>query len=392
MSRTGPRTHRETGRTFGVEEEFLLVDSHSGQPVPVAEGSFSHYTRPAEEAHGPTLTLEVQQEQLEAVGPVCSTLQEMASAIREGRALADEAARSMGARAVALATSPIPTTPSLVPQPRYLKMAAQFGLTLKEQLTCGFHVHVRINSEDEGVAVLDRIRVWLPIVLALSANSPFWLGTDSGYASFRYQAWSRWPTAGPCERFGSVREYRRHVQSLLATGVLLDEGMVYFDARLSRNHPTVEVRIADVCLDPGHATAIATIVRALVERAAQEWAAGIPAPRISAAQLRLAAWKASSAGVEGNLLHPVLNAPCPATEAAQALLAHVRPVLARTGDEDQVTMELARILASGTGARRQRDVMISSQSLTAVVMDAVELTHGTRHRSSRRSGRLQSAL
>jgi carboxylate-amine ligase len=391
MSQTGPRTHRETGRTFGVEEEFLLVDTRSGQPVPVAERSFSHYTRPAEEAHGPALTLEVQQEQLEAVGPVCSTMQEMASAIREGRALADEAARSMGARAVALATSPIPTTPSLVPQPRYLKMAAQFGLTLKEQLTCGFHVHVRINSEDEGVAVLDRIRVWLPIVLALSANSPFWQGTDSGYASFRYQAWSRWPTAGPCERFGSVREYRRHVQSLLATGVLLDEGMVYFDARLSRNHPTVEVRIADVCLDPGHATAIATIVRALVERAAQEWAAGNPAPRTSAAQLRLAAWKASSAGVEGNLLHPVLNTPCPATEAAQALLAHVRPVLARTGDEDQVTMELARILASGTGARRQREVMLSRQSLTAVVMDAVELTHGTRQRSSRRSGRLQSA-
>jgi carboxylate-amine ligase len=188
-----------------------------------------------------------------------------------------------------------------------------------------------------------------------------------------------------------VREYRRHVQSLLTTGVLLDEGMVYFDARLSRNHPTVEIRIADVCLDPGHATAIATIVRALVERAAQEWAAGNPAPRTSAAQLRLAAWKASSAGVEGNLLHPVLNTPCPATEAAQALLAHVRPVLARTGDEDQVTMELARILASGTGARRQREVMLSRQSLTAVVMDAVELTHGTRQRSSRRSGRLQSA-
>jgi carboxylate-amine ligase len=392
MSRTGSRQHGKSGRTFGVEEEFLLVDSRSGQPVPVAEQSLAHHHQEAGTAPGTVLTLEVQQEQLEAVSPVCSTLQEMAAAIRAGRALADEAARSMGARAVALATSPIPATPTLVPQPRYLNMAARFGLTLQEQLTCGFHVHVRVNSPEEGVAVLDRIRVWLPLVLALSANSPFWRGTDSGYASFRYQAWSRWPTAGPCERFGSLHEYRRHVQSLLAAGVLLDEGMVYFDARLSRNHPTVEVRIGDVCIDAGHAAAIAAVVRALVERAAQEWAAGTPAPRASAAQLRLAAWKASSAGVEGMLLHPLLNTPCPATEAVQALLTHVRPVLARTGDEDQVTMELARILASGTGARRQREVWLSSQSLQAVVMDAVELTHGTPQGPPRhRPGRLQSA-
>jgi len=391
MRRTGPPTHGDSCRTFGVEEEFLLVDSRTGQPMPVAEQSLSRRHKFVEAPLGPALTLEVQQEQLEAVGPVCRTLPELTSAIRSGRTLADEAARSMGARAVALATSPLPTTPTLVPQPRYLNMAARFGLTLREQLTCGFHVHVLINSAEEGVAVLDRIRVWLPLVLALSANSPFWRGTDSGYASFRYQAWSRWPTAGPCERFGSVRAYRRHVQSLLATDVLLDEGMVYFDARLSRSHPTVEVRIGDVCLDAGHAAAIAAVVRALVEQAAREWAAASPAPRVSAAELRLAAWKASSAGVDGTLLHPLLNTPCPATEAVQALLTHVRPTLAETGEAEHVTMELARILAAGTGARRQREVMLSSQSLTAVVTDAIELTHGTMQGPQPLPGRLQSA-
>jgi glutamate---cysteine ligase / carboxylate-amine ligase len=394
MSRRGPLTHDDGCRTFGVEEEFLLVDGRTGQPMPVAEQSLSpshNPVGPAGAASGPALTLEVKQEQLEAVGPVCSTLQELASAIRAGRSLADEAARSVGARAVALATSPLPTTPTLVPQPRFMEMAARFGLTFQEQLTCGFHVHVLIKSAAEGVAVLDRIRVWLPVVLALSANSPFWRGTDTGYASFRYQAWSRWPTAGPCERFGSAREYRRHVRSLLAAGVLLDEGMVYFDARLSRNHPTVEVRIADVCLDSGHAAAIAAIVRALVERAAQDWAAGSEAPRVSVAELRLAAWQASSAGTEGTLVHPLLNIPCAATEAVQALLAHVRPALAETGDEEHVTAELARILAAGTGARRQREVMLSSESLTAVVLDAVELTHGTTQRHHPAPGRYQTA-
>lgn len=364
-------------RTFGVEEEFLLVDPRTGVPVPVAEQALRHGTRTPGTGTGPALALEVKQEQLEAVGPACSTLQQMAEGIVLGRAMADTAARAVGARAVALATSPLDCTSTLVPQQRYLKMAARFHLTLREQLTCGFHVHVAVASGEEGVAVLDRIRRWLPILLALSANSPYWHGTNSGYASFRYQAWSRWPTAGPCEAFGSLREYQRHLEELLAAGVLLDEGMVYFDARLSHHHPTVEVRIADVCMEPAHATVIAAIVRALVERAAQEWQAGVPAPILSAAKLRLASWMASEAGVEGNLLHPLRYVPCPATEAVQALLTHIRPALVGSGDLEHVKLGLANILAYGTGSHRQREAMVSSQSLAAVVMDAVARFHGT---------------
>ena len=379
MTRPPNRSGGEVPRTFGVEEEFLLVDATTGQPVPAAEACLAKAPQRPETSGGPSLALEVQQEQLEAVGPVCSTLQEVIAGIREGRRLADEAARSVGARAVAVATSPMPATPTLVAQPRFLNMATRFGVTLREQLTCGFHVHVGVTDGEEGVAVLDRIRRWLPVLLALSANSPFWQGADTGYASFRYQAWSRWPTAGPCERFGSEREYHRYVQSLLTTGVLLDEGMVYFDARLSRNHPTVEVRIADVCMEASHAAAIAALVRGLVERAAQEWRSGISEPRLSAGQLRLAAWKASQSGVDDTLLHPLLNIPCPAGEAVQVLLSHIRPALADSGDEEQVTAEAARILSAGTGARRQREIMMSTQSLAAVVLEAVGHTHGVEH-------------
>ncbi len=391
MTRPTTRSGGRPQRTFGVEEEFLLVDATTGQPVPAAEACLAKAPQRPETSGSPFLALEVQQEQLEAVGPVCSTLQELVAGIREGRRLADEAARSVGARAVAVATSPVPATPTLVPQPRFLNMATRFGLTLREQLTCGFHVHVGITDGEEGVAVLDRIRVWLPVLLALSANSPFWQGADTGYASFRYQAWNRWPTAGPSERFGSEREYHRYVHSLLTTGVLLDEGMVYFDARLSRNHPTVEVRIADVCMEASHAAAIAAIVRALVERAAQEWRAGISAPRLSAGQLSLAAWKASQSGVDDTLLHPLLNTPCPAGEAVQVLLSHIRPALADSGDEEQVTAEVARILTSGTGSRRQREIMMSTQSLPAVVLEAIGHTHGTAPAPHRRSRRLRTS-
>ncbi|NKX54118.1 glutamate--cysteine ligase [Arthrobacter mobilis] len=361
-------------RTFGVEEEFLLVDERTARPVAVAESSLAR-TGAGGNSAGCTLTLELKQEQLEAVSPVCSTLDELVAAVSGGRARADEAARAAGARAVALGTSVGRHATHTVPSPRYLDMAQRFGLTLKEQLTCGLHIHVGVASPEEGVAVLDRIRIWLPVLLALSANSPFWQGKDSGYESFRYQAWNRWPSAGPCEVFGSAAAYRAHIESMLAAGVLLDEGMVYFDARLSQNHPTVEVRIGDVCLEASDTAALAAVVRALVETAARQWRAGLPVPKASAAQLRLAGWQASRSGVEGQLVHPLLLTPCTAAEAVEALLKHIRPVLLDSGDEEQVRLGLARVLSRGTGSRRQREVMMATGSRKAVVLDAIEHTH-----------------
>ncbi len=116
------------------------------------------------------------------------------------------------------------------------------------------------------------------MLLALSSNSPFWQGADSGYASYRTQVWYRWPTAGPTEPFGDAAGYDRATARLLATGVPLDAGQFYFDARISATHPTVEVRVADVCLLARDAVLLAALTRGLVETAAREAADGLPVP------------------------------------------------------------------------------------------------------------------
>ena len=248
----------------------------------------------------------------------------------------------------------------------------KFALTAREQLTCGYHVHVSVGSDEEGVAVLDRIRSWLPPLIALSSNSPFWNGADSGYASFRTQAWNRWSTAGPTEVFGSARAYHSLVERLSGTGVVTSPD---FDARLSVRHPTVEVRVADVCLDARDAALIAALVRALVETAAREWEAGQPPDMVPAAILRQGAWRASRWGTEGELLHPVTHRPDTARNVVDALHGHVREALDDIGDAAFVAESLQRILDQGTGASRQRQAFERNGRLADVVALATGLTH-----------------
>jgi glutamate---cysteine ligase / carboxylate-amine ligase len=367
-------------RRLGVEEELLLVDPVSGVPAAVA-GTMLGFTRPgsAEEPgvdleHGGEVAAELQQQQIEVDTRPAATLAELSELIGIGRRRAGDLARGTGARIAALATSPLPVTPETMPTSRYLAMVGHFGLTTAEQLTCGCHVHIEVTSDEEGVGVLDRIRVWLPVLLALSANSPFWQGRDSGYASFRSQAWNRFPSAGPTQRWGSAAAFHREVDLMVSSGVLLDRHMAYFDARLSDRYPTVEVRVSDVCLSVADAVLVAALARALVETAAAEWAEGRPAPDISAGLLRLATWRAGRSGLGEDLLEPFTLRPRPAHAVTEQLLEHIWPALEAAGDADQVSRGWRDLRARGTGADFQRSVWAESGDLSEVVRQSLTRT------------------
>ncbi|MHA7292913.1 carboxylate-amine ligase [Arthrobacter sp. HLT1-21] len=357
-------------RSFGVEEELILLDEHTGRPAPLAPLILSGVVSFDDDVS--ELSLELQQQQLEVISRPYTELRDLAAAIHRGRRQADRAARRVGARVAALATSVHPSTLRLAPDGRYARMRELYGLALADHLTCGFHVHVSIESAEEGVAVLDRIRVWLPVLLALSTNSPFWNGFDSGYASYRYPMNLRWPTSGTYEPFGSVQAYQEMVQTRLNDGVILDEGMLYLDARLARRHPTVEIRACDVCLYRADAVLIAALTRALVEEEVRSWHRGEPAPAATAADLRAASWTASRYGLRGPLVNPLLGGLCDAAEAVHLLLDRVLPSLRDYDDEATVRRQLREIERRGTGADQQRALM--RHGPTAVVDDAVDRT------------------
>lgn len=350
----------------------LLVDATTGVPRAVSVPVLRRADDDAQEV----LEAELQRQQLESRTEPCSSLAELDVELRRTRRIAADAARAVGVEVAALATSPLPVRPSPSPSERYQRLIERFGVVADEQLTCGCHIHVQVDSAEEGVAVLDRIRIWLPVLLALAANSPFWQGQDTAYASFRSQIWGRWPSAGPTEAFGSHAGYEAAVQAMLDTGTVLDRGMIYFDARLSQSFPTVEVRVGDVCLFSDDAVLLAALTRGLVETAAREWRAGQPPPRARIDLLRLASWRAGRFGLDGELVRPGTTRPAPVRTVLADLVGHVRPALADAGDLPVVDELLAGLLARGGGARVQREVQHRTGSLSAVVAHAVARTVG----------------
>ncbi len=235
--------------TVGVEEEFLLVDGESHRLRPWAEEVLSH----AQRAVGgeEQVDREFKLSQLETGTPVCKTLDELGDEIARLRASVSAAAERVGAHIAAAGTHPFShwreEGSEVTPEESYLGLERDYQRLAREKIICGCHVHVGVADPEAAIQVLNRVRPWLPAVLALSVNSPFWLGEDTGYASFRTEIWRRWPTAGTPEPFASRSEYDRLVDVLLRTGSIDDPARTQWDVRPSPRFLTLEFRITDVC-------------------------------------------------------------------------------------------------------------------------------------------------
>ena len=366
-------------RTVGVEEEFLLVDARyaqtRGRGDAVVEGVKRASTDDAagEEEAG-LVEHELKREQVESASPPCEVMAELSGHLRRLRQRLARAADQEGCHLVAMGTSPMPTTSRMTQDDRYGSMAQEFGFVSRQQLTCGTHVHVAVRSREEGVQILDRIRPWLSPLLALSANSPLWQGEDTGYASYRSIMWGTWPTAGPTERFGSLDAYEKSVDDLVRSGAALDRGMVYFDARLSDDNPTLEIRICDVCARVEDAVLIAALCRGIVETAARQAQEDRPVVDARAGLLRAAAWRAARHGLGGQLVDVEQARLVDATALLDQLVTHIGEALADDGDLELVQDGLARLRSDGTGADLSRTAFAAHESTADVLAAAAQLT------------------
>ncbi len=361
-----------TKRTVGVEEELMLVDPVDGRPASAG----ASVLEAAQEWLGADSRVEQEfkMEQAEIGSSPTVDIKALQDELLELRRSLATAAGSTGVHVVAVATSPFKVRPTATPNDRYDRMVDMFGIIAREQLTCGQHIHVSVSSADEGVAALDRIRGWLPVLTALSANSPFWQGKDTGYASYRSIVWGHWPSAGPTDPFIDVGGYQRAIAGLLATGAALDDGMIYFDARLSARYPTLEIRVPDVCTDVRDAALIAALARGLVDTAVAEWQHGKPVPAIRVDVLRGANWRAARFGLAGSLFDYRTHDLTPGWAMVDGLVEHVLAALRANDDLEFVLEQLGRLRRTGTGADLQRGEFARRGRLTDVVQHAAQRT------------------
>jgi carboxylate-amine ligase len=238
------------------------------------------------------------------------------------------------------------------------------------------HVHVSIPDPESGVQVLNHLRPWLPILQAATVNSPFYGGQDTGYGSWRSVMWERWPTVGPTPYLESHEQYETLVADLVASGAMLDEGMLYWYARLAANYPTVEIRMGDVCPTLDDAMLLAALARALVATILRDVREGIPAPNVAHPLLMAAHWRAAHDGLEGMNIDMATREPRPAWRLMRQLFDYVRPQLERHGDLEMTTILLGRLRAKGTGAARQRAILARNGSVTDVVDWLARATRG----------------
>ena len=349
--------------TLGVEEEFVLLDPSTGAIVLAGPDLVRML------GGEPGIQQELMRFQVETGTRVCTGLDDLGRELIRLRRLAAAAAASAGCCLVASGVAPYrtPGLAAVTPQPRYQELARRYGPVVAEAGTCGCHVHVGVPSREAGVQVLARLRPWLAPLLAVSANSPIAGGHDSGWASWRYVLQSRWPTATPPAVWPDAAAYDTAVRGLIGQGEALDERSVYFWARLSPRYPTVEVRVADVCLDAGTAVLLAGLTRALVATALAEARRGTPPAAAPARQVAAALAAAARHGLAGAGADPFTGQPVDAAALRSRLLDHVYPALRDHGDTETITRLLHRLDQQGTGADRQRALFTSAASTPAFI-------------------------
>ncbi len=356
--------------TLGVEEEFLLVDPSSGAPVARNRDVADRAARRDVE-----LQLELTSCQIETTTGVVERADDLRDQLVHLRRTTAEAAEGAGARLLAVGLPPtLPHEFPVTDTPRYRDIGERFGMIAHEQGICGCHVHVAVPDRDAAVAVSNRLRPWLPLLLALTANSAIYRNADTGHASWRSVLWARWPSAGPPPHFDSADEYDAAVQMLCHSGVIRDDGMVYWDVRPSKNFPTVEVRVADVPATVAETVVFAALVRGCVMTALDDERRGEPLVPLAPHALKAAYWKAARDGVDGEGVDLENHGAAPVQMLLGNLVERVRPALEAAGDYELVTTGLVAIADRGNGASRQRRAWRRRHNVGDVVAEAAAAT------------------
>ncbi len=354
--------------TVGLEEEFAIVDPRTLDLAPRFEelrGAADADPLLADAVAGELISSEI-----EIRSGRGETLAAAIEAQRARRLALFALAREHGVLLGATGTHPWADyrAQQIIDTDHYRRVEHGLKYVAWRNNTFSLHVHVGIEGADRAVRVCDRLRPVLPVLLAISANSPFLDGRDCGLHSARSQTFTRsFPRCGVPDAFGSWDAYARYIDFLVQTGSIVEYTQVWWSVRPHFSFGTVEVRICDVQATAAESEALASLIVACVAQAARDVDEGVPHEDLAARLIEENTWRAIRYGLDGQLLDLPRGEPYPATQASERLLAWTAPVRA------ELRIDGAAVLSNG--AQRQREMLASGMSLQEVYAQIVEQTH-----------------
>jgi carboxylate-amine ligase len=364
--------HRFTGPpyTIGIEEELMILDAETLELSNSIETMLEAF-RDAGEQVKPELMESV----LEVATAPCATTREAGDELRRLRSTVANAARERGLAIGSAGTHPFAMWEDqrIVARPRYRDLVAALRFVARQELIFGVHVHVGIDDPDKAIHVANGMRVHMGMLLALSANSPFWRADATGLLSTRTPIFRAFPRVGIPPRYDNFADYARRVNFMIESRVIEDYTYLWYDVRPHPNFGTVEVRVMDAQTRVEHTLALAALVQALVKELCEHYDARKKLSRYPYEMLDENKWLAARHGLEGELVDLPKTSRVPTKELVRRVMKRVRPHAEELGSLDDLE-GIHDLLDRGSGAHRQAVVYEANQDLAEVMREIVEAT------------------
>jgi glutamate---cysteine ligase / carboxylate-amine ligase len=357
--------------TLGIEEELMIIDAESMELVSAIEEMILAVPSETEGDVKP----ELMQSVLEISTNICRNAGEAAGQLEDLRRRVRETAESKGLTIGSAATHPFAKWEEqrIVDRPRYLEVVDALRFVARQELLFGLHVHVGMDEPEKAIHVANGMRVHLPILLALSSNSPFWRGVPTGLMSTRTPIFKTFPRVGIPPRYESWADFESRVEFMVQAKAVDDYTYFWWDVRPHPKLGTVEVRVCDAQTRLEHTIALAALVQSMCKELVEHYEAGYELGTYPQEMLEENKWLASRYGLEGELVDLPQSSRVGAIDLAGRLVERLRPHARELGCEREFD-GIEDLIERGTGAQRQLRVWRGDRDLRSLVRKIVEAT------------------
>ncbi len=348
--------------TLGIEEEYQVIDPKTLELT-------SHQQKIVEEADKVIenqVKAEMHQAVVEVGTHICQDINEAREQVSFLRKNICEIAEGLGYRIGAAGTHPFSAWQAqlITPDPRYDNIIAELQDTARSNLIFGLHVHVGIEDRNRGLHLVNSIRYFLPHIYALSTNSPFWEGRNTGFKSFRSKVFDKFPRTGIPDLFGSLPE--NFLNLLVKTKCIDNAKKIWWDIRLHPFYPTIEIRICDIPLTVNETVAIAAFIQAITAKLYKLREDNLSFITYKKSLINENKWRASRYGIDGKLIDFGKEMEVDCRSLIYEMLDFVDDVVDDLGSRHEL-QNITKILENGTGADRQLKVFQETGDLKKVV-------------------------